>query len=136
MTYNLLQNMCQPQHNLCLFLLGSLAYNTPNCQQGTVIVHLFNWKWTDIAAECERFLGPRGFCGVQVSSITITISKELRESLFQSNGFTNSSCVMKRVINSCIFVIGVSTKRAHHCSQSRMVGEIPTRQLPTGISKW
>ena len=43
-TYNLLLNMCQPQHNLCLFLLGSLAYNTPNCQQGTAIVHLFNWK--------------------------------------------------------------------------------------------
>ncbi|XP_004517830.1 alpha-amylase-related protein [Ceratitis capitata] len=33
------------------------------------IVHLFEWKWTDIAAECERFLAPRGFAGVQVSPV-------------------------------------------------------------------
>lgn len=30
------------------------------------MVHLFEWKWNDIAAECERFLGPYGFGGVQV----------------------------------------------------------------------
>jgi alpha-amylase len=33
----------------------------------TVFVHLFEWKWTDIAEECEQFLGPKGFAGVQVS---------------------------------------------------------------------
>jgi alpha-amylase len=33
----------------------------------TVFVHLFEWKWTDIATECEQFLGPKGFAGVQVS---------------------------------------------------------------------
>nr|XP_053637375.1 pancreatic alpha-amylase-like isoform X1 [Cherax quadricarinatus]XP_053637376.1 pancreatic alpha-amylase-like isoform X1 [Cherax quadricarinatus] len=32
-----------------------------------VIVHLFEWKWEDIADECERFLAPRGYGGVQVS---------------------------------------------------------------------
>jgi hypothetical protein len=26
----------------------------------TTMVHLFEWKWDDIAAECERFLGPKG----------------------------------------------------------------------------
>ena len=30
-------------------------------------MHLFEWKWTDIAAECENYLGPAGFAGVQVS---------------------------------------------------------------------
>jgi len=30
-------------------------------------IHLFEWKWTDIAAECERFLGPYGYAAVQVS---------------------------------------------------------------------
>lgn len=30
------------------------------------IVHLFDWKWDDIADECERFLAPRGYAGVQV----------------------------------------------------------------------
>lgn len=34
---------------------------------GDVFVHLFDWKWTDIATECETVLGPAGFAGVQVS---------------------------------------------------------------------
>ncbi|KAF2367801.1 Glycosyl hydrolase family 13 catalytic domain [Trinorchestia longiramus] len=34
---------------------------------GQVIVHLFEWKWEDVAAECENFLGPKGFGGVQIS---------------------------------------------------------------------
>ncbi|XP_063696476.1 alpha-amylase A-like [Culicoides brevitarsis] len=33
------------------------------------IVHLFEWKWLDIAHECESFLGPNGFAGVQVSPV-------------------------------------------------------------------
>ncbi|KAF2367800.1 Alpha-amylase/branching enzyme C-terminal all beta [Trinorchestia longiramus] len=38
-----------------------------NVVNGQVIVHLFEWKWVDIAAECENFLGPKRFGGVQVS---------------------------------------------------------------------
>jgi len=34
---------------------------------GDVFVHLFEWKWTDIAAECEGVLGPHGYRAVQVS---------------------------------------------------------------------
>jgi alpha-amylase len=34
---------------------------------GDVVVHLFEWKWTDIASECETVLGPAGFAAVQVS---------------------------------------------------------------------
>lgn len=30
------------------------------------IVHLFEWPFKDIAAECERFLAPKGYAGVQV----------------------------------------------------------------------
>ena len=30
-------------------------------------VHLFEWKWSDVAQECEEFLGPMGFQAVQVS---------------------------------------------------------------------
>jgi alpha-amylase len=32
-----------------------------------VIVHLFEWKWTDVATECATVLGPKGYGGVQVS---------------------------------------------------------------------
>ncbi|KAK8385633.1 hypothetical protein O3P69_016428 [Scylla paramamosain] len=31
------------------------------------IVHLFEWRWEDIALECKNFLAPMGFWGVQVS---------------------------------------------------------------------
>ncbi|KAH3712444.1 alpha-amylase-like [Dreissena polymorpha] len=45
-------------------------YSDPHCAAGRdTIVHLFEWKWTDIKAECERFLGPMGYCGVQVSPV-------------------------------------------------------------------
>jgi alpha-amylase len=37
---------------------------TPN---GTAIVHLFQWRWSSIAQECETTLGPNGWGGVQVS---------------------------------------------------------------------
>jgi alpha-amylase len=30
-------------------------------------VHLFEWKWDDIALECEQWLGPKGFAAVQIS---------------------------------------------------------------------
>ncbi|ETN64935.1 alpha-amylase I [Anopheles darlingi] len=34
-----------------------------------VIVHLFEWKFEDIAVECEQVLGPAGYGGVQVSPV-------------------------------------------------------------------
>ncbi|XP_050739705.1 alpha-amylase-like [Eriocheir sinensis] len=48
-------------------VVAAEGYDSPSCDGKQAIVHLFEWKWTDIAAECERFLGPNGFCGVQVS---------------------------------------------------------------------
>ncbi|XP_066284507.1 alpha-amylase 1-like [Branchiostoma lanceolatum] len=52
---------------LSLFL-GALAQWDPNNVSGRhTAVHLFEWKWPDIAAECERFLGPYGFGAVQIS---------------------------------------------------------------------
>jgi alpha-amylase len=34
---------------------------------GHVFVHLFEWRWTDVASECESVLGPHGYRAVQVS---------------------------------------------------------------------
>lgn len=34
---------------------------------GDVFVHLFEWRWSDVAAECEGVLGPAGYAAVQVS---------------------------------------------------------------------
>ncbi|XP_026327333.1 alpha-amylase 1-like [Hyposmocoma kahamanoa] len=46
----------------------AVAYRNPHYAAGrSTMVHLFEWKWVDIAAECERFLGFNGFGGVLIS---------------------------------------------------------------------
>nr|AAO14612.1 alpha-amylase [Blaps mucronata] len=53
---------------LLLCFSGTFAQKIANFADGrNTIVHLFEWKWNDIADECERFLGPKGFGGVQIS---------------------------------------------------------------------
>lgn len=41
--------------------------NTFGRGTGEAFVQLFLWKWTDIAKECEDFLGPKGYKAVQIS---------------------------------------------------------------------
>lgn len=60
--------------NLSLFLgLAALvvtghAYTETHCVDSKqAIVHLFEWSHDAVANECETVLGPKGFCGVQVS---------------------------------------------------------------------
>jgi alpha-amylase len=58
-----------------VFAAGMLALGTPlrtppvhaQAAPRTAFVHLFEWKWTDVAKECENYLGPKGFAAVQVS---------------------------------------------------------------------
>ena len=65
--------MEKAKHVLISFILiaiGSIflnAYASDVTTGKTAYVHLFEWKWTDIAQECEQFLGPKGFAAVQVS---------------------------------------------------------------------
>merc|ERR1712110_1388896 len=43
-------------------------YTESNCyDKKQAIVHLFEWHWDWIADECEKVLGPKGYCGVQIS---------------------------------------------------------------------
>uniref|UniRef100_A0AAY4D6U0 alpha-amylase n=1 Tax=Denticeps clupeoides TaxID=299321 RepID=A0AAY4D6U0_9TELE len=42
-------------------------YHSSKKPGGTAIVHLFEWRWLDIAEECERYLAPCGFDAVQIS---------------------------------------------------------------------
>ncbi len=60
-------------NNNCFIVSGSSAqWDQHTCREDrSVIVHLFCWKWNDIADECERFLGPKGFCGVQVRFLAL-----------------------------------------------------------------
>ena len=50
---------------LSIFVLSIGVWAQANPR--TAMVHLFEWKWTDIARECETYLGPNGFAAVQVS---------------------------------------------------------------------
>ncbi len=40
---------------------------TGRAAAGDVFVHLFDWRWAEIATECETVLGPAGVAAVQVS---------------------------------------------------------------------
>jgi alpha-amylase len=47
-------------------LLGFIAFSSAQFDPHFIgnrqgIVHLFEWKWLDIAQECEEFLGPKGY---------------------------------------------------------------------------
>lgn len=54
--------------SLAILASAVTAYKNPYyAPNRSVNVHLFEWKWDDIADECERFLGPRGFGGIQIS---------------------------------------------------------------------
>ncbi|MGB0651285.1 MAG: alpha-amylase [Rhodothermales bacterium] len=62
---------------LCLPLLLALITSctspeAPSTESGGstpegAIVHLFEWRWDDVARECEDFLAPHGYAAVQVS---------------------------------------------------------------------
>jgi len=52
---------------LSFFVFASSAKSLGNASDGDVIVHLFEWRWQDIAKECEAFLGPKGYRAVQIS---------------------------------------------------------------------
>lgn len=50
-----------------LFCFVLISIKNVICQDN-IIVHLFEWKFNDIARECREFLGPYGYHGVQVNN--------------------------------------------------------------------
>jgi len=56
---------------LCVVLLPGVTAGGPNADptgsSRDVIVHLFQWPWESVAAECTSHLGPAGVAAVQVS---------------------------------------------------------------------
>jgi len=49
-------------------LMTTNLSDTPDAFGSTsAFVHLFEWSWSDIALECEQWLGPKGFTAVQIS---------------------------------------------------------------------
>nr|AAA73568.1 alpha amylase [Drosophila pseudoobscura] len=54
---------------IAFLAIASAQFNTNYVGGRSGMVHLFEWKWDDIAAECENFLGPQGYAGLQVSPV-------------------------------------------------------------------
>ncbi|KAK3271106.1 hypothetical protein CYMTET_20524 [Cymbomonas tetramitiformis] len=48
-------------------ILLFVALAAAEATETEIIVQLFQWRWSDVAQECETFLGPKGFGAVQVS---------------------------------------------------------------------
>lgn len=46
----------------------SIGYDLNQLPTRSVIAHMFEWKFDDIASECERWLGPKGYGAVQVNA--------------------------------------------------------------------
>lgn len=51
--------------------LAKAQFDPNQWDNRSAIVHLFEWKFSDVADECERFLGPKGYAGVQVSILKL-----------------------------------------------------------------
>ncbi|OXU24746.1 hypothetical protein TSAR_000075 [Trichomalopsis sarcophagae] len=57
---------------IAIAVLGADGHKVTNYQEDrTTMVHLFEWKWNDIAKECEDFLAPRGYAAVQTPRSSI-----------------------------------------------------------------
>ena len=65
-TFPCLSGLCFIATFLGMLILAGPVARAENVPR-TVFVHLFEWRWDDIAKECETFLGPKGFAAVQVS---------------------------------------------------------------------
>ncbi|MDN3641036.1 alpha-amylase family glycosyl hydrolase [Simiduia curdlanivorans] len=74
---------------------------------GTAFVHLFEWKWNDIATECEVNLGPKGFDAVQISPPHEHTAGPYWWTRYQPVSFTNltsrsgTEAELQSMINRC-----------------------------------
>ncbi|GLG97164.1 uncharacterized protein GBIM_03981 [Gryllus bimaculatus] len=108
-----------------LAILGTLlavgwAQKDPNWTEGrSTIVHLFEWKWSDIAQECERFLGPYGYAGVQegwlVALSTRTDHSHLRPEVGQQLHREERHCGQRRTGLHSNQVLRRGWRAGHHC---------------------
>ncbi|WP_226702476.1 alpha-amylase family glycosyl hydrolase [Microbulbifer elongatus] len=72
----------------------------------TAFVHLFEWQWDDVAAECENVLGPKGFSAVQVSPPQKSINAgewwaRYQPVSYQIEGRSGSRAQFASMVNRC-----------------------------------
>lgn len=119
-----------------IILSCSLLSATPAMAQEvpkTAFVHLFEWRWNDIATECETFLGPKGFAAVQVSPPQKSVSNSAWWARYQPmsyvfEGRSGSRAEFADMVQRCqaagvdIYVDAVIN---HMAAQDRYFPEVP-----------
>ena len=136
--FNRLRTAVSSQKILTNTLLMSLlvpwfanAQTTPPPR--TVMVHLFEWKWNDIASECETVLGPKGFSAVQVSPPQKSVSGSQWWTRYQPlsyaiEGRSGTRAEFASMVNRCKAVgvgIYVDAVINHMAALSRSFPEVP-----------
>ncbi len=121
---------------LCRFLTIVLLLLSPTLSDGaprTAFVHLFEWQWSDIAEECEDFLGPKGFAAVQVSPPQQSISGSEWWTRYQPMGYaiegrSGSRAQFAEMVDRCKAVgvdIYVDAVINHMAALDRNFPEVP-----------
>ena len=87
---------------LTAFLLGA---PTVMAQTRTAFVHLFEWRWNDIAQEC-RYLGEKGYAAVQISPPQESVLGEAWWTRYQPQSYRLNSrsgnrSELKSMIDEC-----------------------------------
>ncbi|AQQ68199.1 ATPase [Microbulbifer agarilyticus] len=108
---------------------SAVSANTPR----TAFVHLFEWQWDDIAAECENVLGPKGFSAVQVSPPQKSIGgsqwwTRYQPVSYQIEGRSGSRAQFQNMVNRCKAVgvdIYVDAVINHMAAWDRYFPEVP-----------
>ena len=99
----------------------------------TAFVHLFEWQWNDIAAECENVLGPKGYAAVQVSPPQKSINGSQWWTRYQPvsyaiEGRSGSRSEFANMVNRCKAVgvdIYVDAVINHMAAWDRNFPEVP-----------
>ena len=61
---------------LLLAVIVSSVHGNMRPEPEGPIVHLFEWRFDDIANECEQFLSQKGYGGVQVIAVCCMVNNE------------------------------------------------------------
>ena len=92
---------------ISLGVAAGIAMASTSAQAGA-IVHLFQWKFNDIANECEKVLGPKGFEGVQITPPAEHLNRpDVWWSVYQPvslanfNSFGGSEAELRSMITRC-----------------------------------
>lgn len=115
----------------CSFNYTQAATTTPVPR--TAMVHLFEWKWNDVASECETVLGPKGFAAVQVSPPQKSVSGSQWWTRYQPlsyaiEGRSGSRAEFASMVNRCKAVgvdIYVDAVINHMAALNRSFPEVP-----------